>query len=57
MSCDPTLAGLKVDYSPQDLKKGKVIHVADQIYQKGCILDVQHGMQVSIVVDIQVGGA
>ena len=38
--------GLTVEYSALDAKKGKTVHVSDQVYQKGCVKDVQHGLEV-----------
>ena len=39
-------SGLKLDYSTTDMKRGKLVHVPDAIYKKGCVQNVQQGMQV-----------
>ena len=39
-------SGLKLDYSAVDMKRGKLVHVPEATYKKGCVLNVQQGMQV-----------
>ena len=38
------LAGLTIDWDPEDLKKGKVVTVPDDIYQKGCVHTAEEGL-------------
>ena len=46
----PTLpwsgTGLTIDFSEEDIKKGKIAHVPDSVYRRGCIRDAKHGIQV-----------
>ncbi|XP_064397695.1 acetyl-CoA carboxylase-like isoform X2 [Halichondria panicea] len=47
----PTLpwsgSGLTIDFTEEDLQKGKIAHVPDSVYKKGCIQDAQHGIKVA----------
>ena len=38
---------LKLEQSPADVKRGRVAHIPDQLYQAGCVLDAKHGMEVA----------
>ncbi len=46
----PTLpwsgSGLTIDFTEEDLQRGKIAHVPDSVYKKGCIHDAQHGIKV-----------
>ena len=42
----PPPSGLKLDYSAVDMKRGKLVHVPEATYKKGCVQNVQQGMQV-----------
>ena len=50
----PTLpwsgSGLTIDFTEEDLQKGKIAHVPDSVYKKGCIQDAQHGIKVTMCV-------
>ena len=41
--------GLTLDVSAADLKKGKIVHVPEGLYKKGCVTNAQHGVKVSLV--------
>lgn len=46
----PTLpwsgTGLTIEFSEEDMKRGKIAHVPDSVYKKGCVKDAKHGVQV-----------
>lgn len=41
-------SGLKVDWPEEDQKLGKAISVPPDVYAKGCVRDVDHGLRVSM---------
>ena len=45
-SLSSSSSGLKLDYSAVDMKRGKLVHVPEATYKKGCVQNVQQGMQV-----------
>lgn len=47
LPCLPLALGLRLDWPEEDQRLGNVISVPPEVYAKGCVHDVAHGLAVS----------